>query len=118
MNDEHLQQIELSIEQAQSYIDKADALTRLHKNQDFKKVIVDGFFKEEASRAVLLKGDPNIQGAEEQRQINNTIDAIGGLYNYFRNVFYMGDQSSRSLEEDKETRAAILQEQLLEEAVQ
>jgi hypothetical protein len=113
--EEQLEQIEIDIETAKSHIERAEALQRLHSNPDFKRVILDGYFKDEASRVVLLKGDLNVQGKLEQKQIGRIITSIGGLRQYFGTIFQMGSMAHRAVEEHKAAREEILQEQLAEE---
>lgn len=108
------QQIEISMEDAKENVALAEALERLHQNADFKKIIVDGYFEKEASRAVLLRGDPAMVGEKEQAQVNNIITSIGGLYNFFHKVFRMGEMSAQSLEADAQTVEEIAREELEE----
>ena len=82
---QQIEQIELSIENAKKRIDDAAALDRLYKSPDFKQIFLDGYFRDEASRTVLLKADPNMQGKREQKDCNNVILAIGMLRQYFAN---------------------------------
>jgi len=111
--EQNLEQIELSIDAANKNIDMYRTMERLHNNADFKKLIVEGFFKEEASRVVALKADPNIQGENEQKQIDNIIISIGGLRQYFNTIYQLGKMSERAVKEDAQTREEILQEQLV-----
>ena len=41
---EQLNQIEITIEQANALIADGEALNRLYKNKDFKRIILDEFF--------------------------------------------------------------------------
>ena len=117
-HEEQLEQIEIDIATAQEHADRADALQRLHENKDFRKIVLEGFFKDEASRVVLLKADPNVQGDSEQKHIDRIITSIGGLRQYFGTIYQMGNMAHRALEEHKATREEILQEQLNEGTVQ
>jgi len=116
--EEQIQQVELSIEQAQNLIDRMQAMNRLRVNADFHKVIEEGFFEHEASRAVLLRADPTQQTPEKQKYIDNVITSIGGLYQYFITVIRTGNMALKSIEEDKEAREELLREQMDGELVQ
>jgi hypothetical protein len=120
MNDQEqqLQQVELTIQQAKEYISDADALHRLHENEDFKQVILHEYFEAESKRAVLLKSDPQMQSDDGQKQVDNVILGIGGLYAFFNKIFQYGNQAHRTLTADQQTQEEILQEQLDEETLQ
>jgi len=107
-----LEQIELSIGQAKANIEKMEALQRLTANKDFEKIVLEGYFEKEASRLVLLKAEPAVQGADEQSQINKSIDAIGYVRQYFNTIMQFGRMSERALLEDEKTREELLSEQI------
>lgn len=98
-------------------IDEADALTRLHKNKDFKMVITDAFFQDESKRAVLLRSDHEMQTPEKLAQVDNIITSIGGLFAFFNKVYTMGNMAKQSMAADQETRGELLAEQLDEESL-
>ncbi len=107
-----IHQIEMSLEEAKANIELAEVLDRLHKNKDFQAIIVAGYFKDEASRAVLLKGDPEMMADSEQKQIGLIIDGIGALRQYFHKIFAMGQMSHNTLVADEATRTELLAEEL------
>jgi len=114
-NEQQLHQVEISLQNATKAIELGDALERLHKNSDFKKVILEDFFKEEASRAVMLKSDSNMLGEEQQITVDNIITSIGGLYQYFAKIYRIADMSIRALEANQQTREELLKEGLTED---
>ena len=57
MIDNQVEEIELEINQAKEKVALKDSLEKLIKNRDFKKVITEGYFEQEAIRLVLLKAD-------------------------------------------------------------
>ena len=103
-----LNSIEVSIKQAQISIDKMDAFERLTANKDFTNIILKGYFVEEASRSVLSKANPSMQGEIEQKDLENSIIAIGYLKQYFISLVQMGRLSKKAIEDDKLTREEIL----------
>ena len=115
--EENLGRIQISIENAKKAIDLAQALHRLHDNPDFKAVILDDYFHEEAHRAVLLKADQSMAPPEKQKAVDDVITSIGGLYNYFGKVYRLAEMSERALRADQETREELLEEQLSEQAL-
>lgn len=111
-HEEDIQQIEVSIEQAKARLEERDKLNRLRDNQDFQDLIITGFFRDEASRLVLLKADPAVQGAEEQRQIEQGITGIGYLRQYFNTIYQMANMADSAIKADEQTREELLAENL------
>jgi hypothetical protein len=111
MIEQDINQIELDIETARKAIKKMEALDRLFRNKDFKDVISEGYFKDEASRCVLLKGDLNVN-EETRDHCDRMINGIGLLRGYFQQVNYFGQQAKAAMEDYEETREELLQEQL------
>ena len=112
MSNEQLEQIELSIENAKKLVSRKDAVNALLDNPQFKTIITDGYFKEEASRLVLLKADQNSQDEATQNYINNSITAIGYLRQYLSAIMQLGNMAENSIASDEATREEILSEAL------
>lgn len=102
--------IDRDIEAAKKVIERADALQRLSSNRDFKTLITDGFFKEEALRLVFLKADSNMQSPEKQAAILRDLDTVSGLNSYFQTVCALANQAKGSLESNEAMREEIEQE--------
>jgi len=109
---EQLAAIELSIDQAKLMIGKSDALLRLEANKDFQRIVLHGYFEEEASRSVLLRADPGIQGENEQKQINDIITSIGGFHYYLNTIHQLASSARAAINANEEAREEILGEQL------
>lgn len=109
---EQIEQIEVSISEARKTVNKMEALLRLLDNKDFLEVIEDGYFKDEASRIVLLKADPEMQEDKYQNQLDNSIIAIGTLRQYFRSIMQLGRMAERSIKDDETTREELLAEEI------
>ena len=116
--EQQLQQVGLDIDEAKAHIALAEALDRLHKNADFKAVILKEYLIEESVRIVGLKSDPNALDEEKQTQIDNVIISIGGLRQYFGKIYHMGRGSQQAIDEYRGTQAELLQEQLDGESLQ
>lgn len=110
MVDQQIEQIELSIEAAKENVEKMEALLRLIDNKDFKTIIDDGYFKNEAARLVILKADPEMQEAKFQDQLDKGIIAVGQLRQYFRTIMQIGRMAERSIRDDEQTRQELLAE--------
>ena len=110
MSNTTIQAIEANIAEARKIVDFGHALERLQNNADFKKVVKEGYFKEEAIRLVQAKAHPNLQSAESQRAIIQQMDAIGSLTQYFDTVFHKASLAAKAIASDEETRDEILAE--------
>ena len=78
------------------------------KNRNFKDVIEDGYFKEEAARLVMAKSAP--LNEEQQRNIDGMIIGVGALANYLNMVMRRGADMDVALGEHEQTREEILAE--------
>lgn len=111
MNEDNvIQTIELSIQDAKKNIALNAALKKLHDDPNFKKVILDGYFRDEAIRLVGIKAQPNCSGDDIQREINKAIDGIGSLSQYFNSIHANAVQSTKALHDNEEA----LREELLD----
>jgi hypothetical protein len=111
MSNEQIQVIELNILQAKKMVELGDALERLIENRDFKAVIKDGYFAQEAIRLVHLKSDPAHQAADKQQSILDQMNSIGNLNQYFRTVEFKANGARKAIEADEDTISEILSEE-------
>ena len=86
-HEDQITTIEIGIEEARRDVALAEALDRLHKNKDFKKIILMDYFEKNAQRAVMMKSDAYQQTVEKQKDIDNVITGIGQLGQYFHKIF-------------------------------
>lgn len=107
---QQLEQIELTIDQALECIKYKEALNRLYNNADFKSIILDGYFRQEASRLVHARAEPALQSSEEQTQLLRRIDGVGFLRQFFNSIFQFGQTAERTLESHRDTRAELMSE--------
>ena len=110
MSQEMFEQVEIDIHTAKALIRKGEALHRLRNNQDFRDVISEGYFVDDAVRLVHLKCSPAMQNDKEQAGINKSIDAIGSLSIYFSALITQAEMAKSSLAEDENTLAEMSQE--------
>jgi|TARA_B110000902_G_scaffold158551_1_gene181725 hypothetical protein len=111
-NQEDLEVIDITIEQAKHSVDMAEALNKLKVNKAFIKVVLNGYFEKEATRLVLLKADPNMQSPEDQAQVLRAIDSIGSLRQYFITLGQLGGMAQKSIADCELSREEILAEGL------
>lgn len=105
-----IEEINISINEAKNRVAIKNSLDRLTRDPNFERVILTGYFMEEASRLVLLKADPAMQSTESQLAITKCIDAIGHFRQYLRTTIQLGIMAEKSLAEDEQTREEIMQE--------
>lgn len=108
-----LNEIEQNIARNKEIVAKGAALARLLSNPDFRKVVSEGYLKDEAVRLVHLKGDQNMQKPERQAAIQSDIDAIGRFAQYLSSVSVFAVMASSSLAEDELAREEIAAEELV-----
>lgn len=90
-----IQEIEISIEAAKEAMAKGEAVRKLSSNRDFKRVILDGLFKDEAARLVGLIADPAMK--EHRNDIIEMMIGISTLQSYLRNTMQMGRMAGEEL---------------------
>jgi phytoene dehydrogenase-like protein len=111
-NKEVTKALEASIQRAKASVELGQALERLLTNRDFRTVIEQGYFKEEAIRLVHLRADPSMTSSFMQESIVKQMDAIGALVQYFAVIRHQSAMAGRSIESDELT----LEELHLEDA--
>lgn len=103
---------QLDREEKQAKYDKgmAESLERLYSNRDFKRLVLDGYFKDEAVRLVQLKATPSMQNPQSQASIIQQIDAIGSFQQFLTIVGQQGNLAERFLDSVEDTRSFITSE--------
>ena len=92
-----VEQIEISIDQAKSYVARRDSMHKLIKNPDFDAIVTRGYFDVEAARLVMAKAEPNMQTPEAQDALDKQIIGVGYARLYFRSILQLGDVAARDL---------------------
>lgn len=93
-----IQQVEVSLEAAQDMVAFGDALLRLEQNRDFQRVILDGYFRDEAARLVMLTGAPNINDAS-RANVHASIRGVAELRQYLIAKRAMADVARKEVED-------------------
>tara|TARA_R110000764_G_scaffold88964_1_gene170239 strand:+ start:391 stop:729 length:339 start_codon:yes stop_codon:yes gene_type:complete len=108
MND--LEEVDIQIEMAQKMRALRDSCVKLMANKDFKDVVEEGYFKEEAARLVMAKSAG--LNEEQNKNIDGMIIGVGSLANYFNMVMRRGAEMDVAAGEHEETREEILAEEV------
>lgn len=93
-------QIEISIEAAKDTIAKSERLERLYNNQDFKDIILEGYFKDEAVRLVGLIEDPAME--DDQEGLKRSMIGVSALRRHFMVIHQMANQMRSTLAASEE----------------
>lgn len=83
------------------YVGMKQALDRLEQNPDFKKVILDGYFKDKAVNGVSLLATNYIKKNGLRTDVMESLIAISQLQDYFISIKQLGAEISE--EEDEES---------------
>ena len=89
-------------EELKKFNARAEALTRLQNNADFKLVITDGYMEDEAIRLVHLLGDARFNSDDKKaayrEDFQERMIGIARLSEYFRSIFQLSGQAQRELD--------------------
>lgn len=83
--------------------DMYQALERLEQNKDFKKVILDGYFKDYAVNQTSLLAMDYVRREGVRPQILERLVAISALQDYFMTIAQLGATSKDDAETDDES---------------
>lgn len=108
-------EVQLTVDEAEKQIARAEALQRLLINPDFAEIIGEAYYKEEPARLAGLLGDiggsyrwvpttqmmsmPPKEFVKMQEDIQRDIHAIGALQAFFRVVMWKAEMSKQALDE-------------------
>lgn len=112
MSQHEIEQIEVSISELQKMVEMGKRAERLALNPDFKALIMDGYFGEEASRLALLMSDPRVIDQGQQEFVRNDLMAIGGLKRYLSNKVTFGQNAADEIESHQYTLGELREEEL------
>lgn len=100
-NPSEIQQVEVSLEEAERIAALGEALRRLENNRDFQAVILDGYFKHEASRLVMLTAEVNL-APEHKEGVYAGIRGIAELRQYLLVTRTKGEMAEKEVIDFKE----------------
>jgi hypothetical protein len=96
-------------------VERRDAILRLSKNPDFRKLIIEDFCRNECARYVHESGDPSLT-AEQRADALNIAQAAGHLKRFLNVNITMGDVAERTVmdldQAIEEARASEGQEEI------
>lgn len=113
-HEQKIEQMELSLEEAQKKVDLAAWLQKLKTNREFKKVFLDELFKKEPVRVTAALADPAT--ASYRDDLIAVLDMIGKLQLWIRATIAEGEQAETAIREYREEIDIIRAEELEEDA--
>ena len=105
-----IQEVELSIEQAEALVARGEKALKLADNADFKELVLEGYLRDEASRLARLSADFTLD-PQVRSEVLLMVQAIGCFHSYMRNIIRMGDQARNDLVAHRETLAELHSEE-------
>lgn len=85
-NEQDVQAINLTIEQAQASIRLGQALERLERNPDFQTLIIGEYLREQPIRLGHLVSDPTMQSKEKRKNILAELRSVGDFLSFLRST--------------------------------
>lgn len=98
MTEQEEQLIAVTKEDCLAAINLGKAMDRLHRNKDFKTLIVEGYQKEYAAKQVSLLADPSANKSE----VHAGLQGIAELLAFFRAVEHAARIAQRTYDEHVE----------------
>lgn len=78
-------QLESSLSTVQEMIVLGEAVQRLKKNKDFKKVVLEAYFSSEPQRLTMLLAAPNIRN-DMRTQVHESLQAIAEFHSFLETI--------------------------------
>jgi DNA-binding GntR family transcriptional regulator len=96
-----IEEVEVSIEEVKKLVERKNAAKKLASNREFRKLILEGYFVDEAARLAGLSADPLHE--KHRGEIILGIQGISLLRQYLQTIIRMGDIAEAELKEHQET---------------
>lgn len=93
----NVERIELSIEHARELVAKGQKALKLAENSDFRELVLEGYFKDEAARLVRFYSDGTLD-AETRGHMERDMHGIGAFQRFMQRIVKIGEQAEADLE--------------------
>lgn len=103
-----IQKTQASIDHCEELIARREQALRLYDNKDFKELIGEGYFVQEAVRLTGLLGDPNDQ--MDQEAVMHGLRSVADLRRYLSGIVRLGNRAEDELEDHKDTLDELMHE--------
>lgn len=92
---QEIEQIEISLEEAKKTVALKSKVEKLLSNREFKAVVEDGYFKDEALRLTRIYGDP--QMADHRPEISMEIAAVSKFRSFLERLIAFGQMAEQTI---------------------
>jgi hypothetical protein len=110
MSQSEIEELELSIEHAKEIVERGKMAEKLSTIPEFKKLVLDGYFVNEAARLALLYSDSNLSN-EGREAVARELNGPGAFKRYLSTMVQMGHIAQRELREHMETLDEVREEE-------
>lgn len=106
-----------TIEAQEKIISLGDAVVRLRKNEDFKRIVEEGYFKDNAVRLVHALAAPAISHSEKATAaVHNEMQAIALFRDFLVNICKAADKAEDVIAQNRQELEFVRGEAAEEEA--
>lgn len=109
MSQDDIKEIELSIEHAKEIAERGEMAEKLATIPEFKKLILDGYFRDEAARLAHLSSDPALDETS-RGHVFRDLSGPGALKRYLSAMVQMGRNARAEINEAYRTMDEIREE--------
>lgn len=102
--------LEKQLSDAKDLVERRDIALRLHRNPDYKKIILDGFCLQDCARYVHESQDPNLT-KEQQEDALRIAQASGHFRRYMSVIIQLGNQAEGQIPSIEEALHELRSEQ-------
>lgn len=111
MSQSDIEEIEVTIDEAKKIAKRAERVRRLEKNADFRALVLEGYFTEEAARLAHLVTDPQVIQGGHLEFVQNDLKGIGAFKRYLTATLQLGDIAAQTISDaERELELARAQE--------
>lgn len=107
-NDVALQEMEKEINDLDKVVDTLKTLERLEKNRDFQELFLDQYADKHLISLVRRKASPELQGDEDQKDIDNQLMAISFFLRFIEYIREMGELAKTRVQNTEYERDILL----------
>jgi hypothetical protein len=105
-----VEEIDIQIDEANKLRRLRDVCVQFTESANYKEIVKQGYFVNEASRLVMLKGAD--LDDRQQETIDKMINGISCFHNYLNEILRQGTAMDQAIKADEETREQLLAEEL------
>jgi hypothetical protein len=107
---EELAEIDKRIEEYKNDVETGKALERLHKNEDFKKVILYNYMEKEAERLFKVLITPSTLKRDVIQNIEDKLSSIRNIKQFFGVIGQNAEMAPLQIEEEQAYRKQVTAE--------